>query len=44
MKNALLLFALILAPVGMQAKSISEVRVIDADLSNPRGPTSRMYN
>jgi len=44
MKNALLLFALILAPVGMRAKSTSEVRVIDADLSNPRGPTSRMYN
>lgn len=44
MQKALLLFMLLLAPVSMQAQSVPASRIIDADLTNSRGPTSRMYN
>jgi len=43
-KKALLLIVLPLAPVGVQAQSTPDVRAISADLSDPRGATSRMYN
>jgi xylan 1,4-beta-xylosidase len=43
-QKVLLLFTLLLSPFGLQAQSDALVRIIDANLSSPRGPMSRMYN
>ena len=37
-------FLLLLAPLCLPAQTPPAARVIDADLANARGPTSRMYN
>jgi xylan 1,4-beta-xylosidase len=44
MRKALLLFALLSACIDTQAQSMPQLRIIDADVLNTRGPMSRMYN
>ena len=39
-----ILALLLLAPLGLRAQPAPAARVIDADLANARGATSRMYN
>jgi len=44
MQKALLQIMPMLAPLCMLAQSATTTRIIDADFSSSRGPTSRMYN